>query len=95
MQDIPDEELWSIHSKKREDLVTWARQKVRRQLRDRGANNTQVRAVDGLLDPNALTIGFARRFATYKRATLLLLPLATWLSFATLMSAFQTAAMRK
>lgn len=72
VQDIPDEELWSIHSKKREDLVTWARQKVRRQLRDRGANNTQVRAVDGLLDPNALTIGFARRFATYKRATLLL-----------------------
>lgn len=70
--DIPDEELWTIHSKKREDLVTWARQKVRRQLRDRGASAAQVRKVDGLLDPNALTIGFARRFATYKRATLLL-----------------------
>ncbi len=72
VKDIPDEELWSIHSKKRADLVTWARQKVRRQLRDRGASADQVRKVDGLLDPNALTIGFARRFATYKRATLLL-----------------------
>ena len=46
--------------------------RCRRQLRDRGASSAQVQKVDGLLDPNALTIGFARRFATYKRATLLL-----------------------
>ena len=70
--EIPDEELWTIHSRKREELVAWARRKVRRQLEARGSNAEQVRRVDGLLDPNALTIGFARRFATYKRATLLL-----------------------
>ena len=72
VEDIPDEELWSTHTKKREQLVTWARQRVRRQLRARGASPDQVRRVDGLLNPEALTIGFARRFATYKRATLLL-----------------------
>ena len=72
VHEIPDDELWRTHVGKRRELVSWARRKVRRQLRDRGARQEEVRAVDDLLDPEALTIGFARRFATYKRATLLL-----------------------
>jgi len=72
VHEIPDEELWSTHVGKRRELIAWARRKVRRQLRDRGVSAEQVRHVDDLLDPEALTIGFARRFATYKRATLLL-----------------------
>jgi starch phosphorylase len=72
VHEIPDDELWSTHVGKRRELVAWARRKIRRQLSDRGASPDQVRSVDDLLDPDALTIGFARRFATYKRATLLL-----------------------
>ena len=72
VHEIPDEELWTTHVNKREELVAWARRKVRRQLKSRGAGGEQIRRVDDLLNPRALTIGFARRFATYKRATLLL-----------------------
>ncbi len=72
VSEIPDQELWACHTKKREELVSWARRKVRNQLANRGAVGDQIRAVDDLLDPRALTIGFARRFATYKRSTLLL-----------------------
>ena len=66
---IPDVELWQAHSRLRERLVAYAR----------GAADMQTRSRNGLatwpsprpLGPNVLTIGFARRFATYKRATLL------------------------
>jgi len=69
---IPDEELWRTHERRRERLVAFARQRMRSQLEAVGAPPTEVAQADEILDPEALTIGFARRFATYKRATLLL-----------------------
>jgi starch phosphorylase len=69
---IPDAELWRSHERMRERLVAFARRRLRVQLIARGAPPAEVDAADEILDPEALTLGFARRFATYKRATLLL-----------------------
>jgi starch phosphorylase len=69
---IPDEELWRAHERCRERLVGWARQTMREQFLRRGASYDDVATADEILDPEALTIGFARRFATYKRGALLL-----------------------
>jgi starch phosphorylase len=68
---IPDEELWRTHERLRARLVAFARQQLRRQLVQRGAPQSEIEGASEVLDPEALTIGFARRFATYKRATLL------------------------
>ncbi len=68
---IPDEELWRTHTYRRERLVAFARRRLRLQLERRGLPAKQVAIADEVLDPNALTIGFARRFATYKRGTLI------------------------
>jgi len=69
---IPQEELWRTHERRRERLVAFARRRLRGQLTRRGAPRSAIDAAEEVLDPAALTIGFARRFATYKRATLLL-----------------------
>jgi glycogen phosphorylase len=69
---IPDEELWRTHERRRERLVAFARGRLRAQLEARGAPPSEVAQAEQVLNPEALTIGFARRFATYKRATLLL-----------------------
>jgi len=69
---IAAEELWRTHERRRERLVAFARRRLRAQLERRGASQMQIEAADEALDPEALTIGFARRFAPYKRATLLL-----------------------
>jgi len=69
---IPDEELWRTHERRRERLVAFARRRLENQLKKRGSTRREVMAASEVLDPDALTIGFARRFATYKRATLLL-----------------------
>ncbi len=71
VQDIPAEELWRIHERCRERLVGFARSRLRSQLGRRGAPPREIEAAAEVLDPEALTIGFARRFATYKRAGLL------------------------
>ncbi|MFN2219329.1 MAG: alpha-glucan family phosphorylase, partial [Anaerolineae bacterium] len=68
---IPDEELWRTHERRRERLVAFARRRLSRQLEQRGSRPSEIRQAEEVLDPEALTIGFARRFATYKRATLL------------------------
>jgi glycogen phosphorylase len=68
---IPAEELWRTHERRRERVVGWARRRVRDQRLRRGAPQAELEAADEILDPDALTIGFARRFATYKRATLI------------------------
>jgi starch phosphorylase len=68
---IPDEELWRTHERRRERLVAFARRRLRTQLEQRGSRPSEIRLAEEVLDPEALTIGFARRFATYKRATLL------------------------
>ncbi len=68
---IPDEELWRTHERRRERLVAFARQRLHSQLEGRGAPPTEVAQASEILNSEALTIGFGRRFATYKRATLL------------------------
>jgi starch phosphorylase len=68
---IPDEELWRTHERRRERLVAFSRRRLHAQLEQRGSRPSELREAEEVLDPEALTIGFARRFATYKRATLL------------------------
>lgn len=72
VQSIPAEELWRTHELRRERLVAWARRRVRQQRLFRAAPQAEIDAAASALDPDTLTIGFARRFATYKRATLIL-----------------------
>jgi starch phosphorylase len=69
---VPDEELWRAHERAREKMVSWVRGKLKDQLLARNAAPDEVKVADEVLDPEALTIGFARRFATYKRGALLL-----------------------
>jgi starch phosphorylase len=69
---IPDEELWRTHERRRERLVAFTRVRLAEQLEARGAPPSEVAQAREVLNSDALTIGFARRFATYKRATLLL-----------------------
>ena len=68
---IPDEELWRTHERRRERMVSFARKRLIYFLTRRGALEHEVQTAREVLDPEALTIGFARRFATYKRGTLL------------------------
>jgi glycogen phosphorylase len=68
---IPDAELWRTHERRRERLVAFARRRLKAQLRRRGAPMAEIARAEEVLDPDALTIGFARRFATYKRGTLI------------------------
>ena len=72
LDQVPDEELWRIHQRGKERLVGFARTRLKRQLQRRGAFHTELSWAEEVLDPEALTIGFARRFATYKRGNLLL-----------------------
>lgn len=68
---VPDSELFRIHERCCQRLVGFVRRRAEQQLINRGAPASEVRAAAELLDGETLTIGFARRFATYKRATLL------------------------
>jgi starch phosphorylase len=63
-------ELWETHSDLKNRLLDFVRRRVGRQVRRRNEPDESIQAARSLLDPNALTIGFARRFATYKRADL-------------------------
>jgi starch phosphorylase len=69
---IPDEEVWASHRSQKERLIRFVRERVRVQGARHGRSPDELRAIEGLLDPRALTIGFARRFATYKRAVLVM-----------------------
>ncbi|PKN01194.1 MAG: alpha-glucan phosphorylase [Elusimicrobia bacterium HGW-Elusimicrobia-1] len=71
VSEIPDAEIWRSHERRRERLVEFVRARLKKQLERRGVSQREVQAADEVLDPEALTIGFARRFATYKRATLI------------------------
>jgi starch phosphorylase len=72
VDDIPDEELWRVRERRRERLVVFARDRLKQQYEQRGMSDYEIRQAREVLNPETLTIGFARRFATYKRATLLL-----------------------
>lgn len=69
---IPDEDLWSIIENERGDLVRFVRKRLQTDLEHRYAMKPDFNLIGTILDPRVLTIGFARRFATYKRATLML-----------------------
>ncbi len=72
VEKIPDDELWRNHERCRSEMVVFLREHLQKSLRDRGASPGDIAAAAEVLDPSVLTIGFARRFATYKRATLFL-----------------------
>ncbi|MFQ4137288.1 alpha-glucan family phosphorylase [Nodosilinea sp. PGN35] len=68
---IPDEQLWQRHNLLKERLIAYARDRVRAARRSRGEAADEIAAVDNLLDPAVLTLGFGRRFSPYKRGELL------------------------
>ena len=69
--DIPDEELWRVRQSLREYLFTFIRERARRRWKDEQVSAARVLGAGTLLDPAALTIGFARRFTGYKRPELI------------------------
>jgi starch phosphorylase len=72
LDDARDDEVWRVREQGREALVTFVRGRLRAGLLDAGVSATDVAWTDEVLDPRLLIVGFARRFAAYKRATLLL-----------------------
>ena len=68
---IPDQELWNAHMIQKNKLATMLRKNIKNQKIRHGASIDEVNEVEKYFDPNVLTIGFARRFATYKRADLI------------------------
>jgi starch phosphorylase len=72
IHDVDPGELWETHAALKNLLLAFVRRRVSRQCRRRGESDEAVEAARNVLNPNLLTIGFARRFATYKRADLIL-----------------------
>jgi starch phosphorylase len=68
---IADDDLWAGHMQQKRELTDFIGQRLARQFARHGESPDQLREVDRALNPRALTIGFARRFATYKRADLI------------------------
>lgn len=68
---IPDEEMWRTHERLRGRLIEFVRARLYAQMLAKGARSRELQQLENILNPDALTIGFARRFATYKRARLL------------------------
>ena len=69
--EICDDELWRAHEMNRAHLIRLCREKLVRQYRQRNAPQSQLAQIESALEQDVLTIAFARRFATYKRASLL------------------------
>lgn len=72
LQKLPDEDLWSFRNAARADLVAYVRQRLERRCKEHAHGQAQAARCAFALDPHALTIGFARRFTSYKRPDLLL-----------------------
>ncbi|MDR2050230.1 MAG: alpha-glucan family phosphorylase [Deltaproteobacteria bacterium] len=73
VETIPDNEIWRAHERQRAALIDFVRLRFKNQLLAQGVRSSELQASEGILNPDALTIGFARRFATYKRANMLLM----------------------
>ena len=71
INNIPDEELWNNHQVRKQKLLKLVNENITKRLRNSGMHYDQIKEITSKLNPNSLTIGFARRFATYKRATLI------------------------
>jgi starch phosphorylase len=72
VEQVPDEQLWDYRAEARQTLVDYVRQRLERFRRERNAPQAMIQEARHVLDPNVLTLGFARRFAEYKRPNLLL-----------------------
>ena len=68
---IPDDKLWKVHTDRKIKLLALVKENVTNRLRREGVGYDEINEIISKLNPDALTIGFARRFATYKRATLI------------------------
>ena len=68
---IPDDKLWKVHMDRKVKLLALVKENVTKRLRREGVSYEEITEITSKLNPEALTIGFARRFATYKRATLI------------------------
>lgn len=71
IDNIPNEKLWEEHMKRKVRLLDFVKKNVTDNMRSNGKSYEEINEITSKLNPNALTIGFARRFATYKRATLI------------------------
>jgi glycogen phosphorylase len=71
VHEIPAQELWEMHRKRKRRMVAFVRERAVDSALRRKASAPEVRRLSEVLDPDIFTVGFARRFATYKRATLL------------------------
>ena len=71
LMDIPDAELWKVRAELRHDLFDYIRERMRRRWRDEKVSPNRIVAAGAMLDPDALTIGYARRFTAYKRPELI------------------------
>ena len=71
VEKIPDIELWRVHTRRRERLIFFARKRLAQQFARRSSTQLEIQNIEAILDPQALTIGFARRFSTYKRGYLM------------------------
>ena len=71
INNIPNQELWGIHQQRKQKLLELVKESTTNRLRRSGYSYEEINDITSKLNPNALTIGFARRFATYKRATLI------------------------
>ena len=72
MRGVPDAVLWNMRQRARRSMISYLRRRLARQLAGHGALKQEIEQARGVLDPDALTMGFARRFASYKRPNLLL-----------------------
>jgi starch phosphorylase len=72
IESVDDGELWETHLSLKAQLLDFARHRARAQAARRGESPETLNRLEKVLSPDALTIGFARRFATYKRANLIL-----------------------
>jgi len=72
IEDVDDGELWETHLNLKSQLIEFVRRRALDQAQRRGESREELQRLERVLSPDALTIGFARRFATYKRANLIL-----------------------
>ena len=71
INNIPNDKLWNEHQKRKEKLIELVKENITNNMKANGVGFEEISEMTSKLNPNALTIGFARRFATYKRATLI------------------------
>jgi|LSQX01.3.fsa_nt_gb starch phosphorylase len=71
IDNIPDQEIWEVHDENKRKMISFIKKRLQEERTRNNSERGEIRKLDNILNPNALTISFARRFATYKRATLI------------------------